>query len=111
MIDRPRSRIPRIATCCLLLAVGRFASGADELILVERGQPVASIHAPGENLAAGARLSQRVARFTGAQVEVHGGDLPPQASGPMIVIGCRDSNPIVRGFRLASRYVGMQRLS
>ena len=80
----------------LLAACGVAWSGAqaDEFGLAANRQPVALVHAPGENLWAGRRLVERLEGWTGAkltvvsEVEVGGGDL--------VAIGTPESNLIVR---------------
>jgi hypothetical protein len=94
--DCRRRLVPLIVACWLPLACGPIESQAEDLILVARGQPVATIHAPGENDSAGLRLARRLERLTGAKLDVHTGDLPPQASVPLITIGSPESNLVVR---------------
>jgi hypothetical protein len=81
-----------IIMCCLS-ETGRAASQAD--FIVNRGEDVAFIYAPGPNEWAGWRLHQRILEWTSATLPVFTGDSPPKG-GYAIAIGTPETNMLVR---------------
>lgn len=69
-------------------------ANAGEFPLVTQGKSAVVIYAPGENEPIGRRLADRLARFTGAKVEV-ATDVPPKTI-PLVVVGTPRTNALVK---------------
>lgn len=84
------------ALLAALLAVAATSTGlrAGELVLVEKGKPLVSIFAPGENEWAGKRLAERLFKLTGARVTVRATAPPLDDRSALIAIGTAQSNPV-----------------
>src|SRR5689334_17794125 len=69
--------------------------GSGSLVVASKGAPP-RIHSPGENEAAGARLAERIATFTGIKASVNGEQSPPEGEGLPVSLGTPQTNTIIR---------------
>ncbi len=69
---------------------------AQEIVLLKDGRSLATVYAPGESQWAGLRLVDRLARFTGVELDLQTREGVPAGTGAILAVGTPASNAIVK---------------